>query len=363
MTALVSERADEDALRQCVERIVRDRCGGRPAIVGIHRQRFPRATSYPCDVVTVKLATGEELKIFLKNFGTSQLPKDGLPQRRERELCVYRDLLVDADLGTATYYGSVWDESHGRFWLLLELVPGMPLRVYDVDSWVAAAAWLGRMQRHFAQQTPRLQACDGLLRHDTRFFWSKAEGALQAVSRNSPPLAGRLAHIVNRYDQIVDVMADQPLTLVHGSYRPTNIMVTVNSAPPKVCPTDWELAALGAPLYDLAFLSDSCEPATRDRLWNAYEAEATGCGLALREREDMRYVVDCFRLHKVIKSLSESLDRGFPERTVAKLIEFGERLSNLVLASPTVRVSLSGASAKRDQTRRSGGTPGRQSLA
>src|SRR5918911_5089214 len=231
MTTLVTERADEDALRQCVEGIVRDRCGGRSAIVGIHRQRFAHATSYPCEVVSVKLATGEELKIFLKNFGTSQLPKDGLPQRRERELRVYRDLLTEADLGTATYYGSVWEESHGRFWLLLELVPGMPLRVYDVDSCVAAAGWLGRMQRYFAQQTAGLRACDGLLRHDARFFWSKAERALQAVSHISPPLAGRLAHIVNRYDKLVEVMANQPLTLVHGSYRPPNIMVTVGSTP------------------------------------------------------------------------------------------------------------------------------------
>ena len=150
----MTERGDADALRQCVERIVRDRPigSGRSAIAGIHRQRFECSSSYACDVVTVDLTTGDELKIFLKNFGVSQLPKDGLPQRRERELRVYRDLLTQADLGTATYYGSLWDESHGRFWLLLEFVHGMPLRFYDVDSWVAAAGWLGRMQRYFAQQ-------------------------------------------------------------------------------------------------------------------------------------------------------------------------------------------------------------------
>jgi hypothetical protein len=112
VTTLMTEPTDEDALRQCVESIVRDRRGGRLVIAGIHRQRFDLSTSYACDTVTIELATGDELKIFLKNFGVSQLPKDGLQQRRERELRVYRRFLADADLGTATYYGAVRDESH-----------------------------------------------------------------------------------------------------------------------------------------------------------------------------------------------------------------------------------------------------------
>src|SRR5919199_1044347 len=158
----MTERAEADALRQCVERIVRDRCGGRSAIVGIHRQRFERCSSYACDVVTVELATGDELQIFLKNFGVSYRPDAGLQQRRERELRVYQDFLTETDLGAATYYGSVWDESGGRCWLLLEFVDGMRLHGLGVDSWIAAAGWLGRMQRSFAQQTHRLDACESL---------------------------------------------------------------------------------------------------------------------------------------------------------------------------------------------------------
>src|SRR6266566_3098480 len=254
----MTERVDADALRQCVERIVRERPigSGRSAIVGIHRQRFESSSSYACDVLTVELAIGDELTIFLKNFGVSYRPKEGLQQRREREVRVYRDVLAEADLGTATYYGSVWDESHGRCWLLLEFVDGMRLHgLGGIDSWSAAAGWLGRMQRYFAQHPSRLHAGDGLLRHAAPFFRSTAERALRAVSHISPPAAERLTHILNRYDQLVDVMANQPLTLVHGSYRPMNIVVNVDSAPPRVCPTSWGLAALGAPLYDLAFLA------------------------------------------------------------------------------------------------------------
>jgi hypothetical protein len=157
---------------------------------------------------------------------------------------------------------------------------------------------------------------------------------LHAVSEISTSLADRLAHILNRYDKLVDVMTAQPLTLVHGSYRPQNILVNLDSASPRVCPTDWELAALGAPLYDLAFLSDGFAPPILDRLWNAYREGTGGCTISLPDREEMRYIVDCFRLHKIIKSLSESLESSIPESTVAKIVGLGERLSILILGQP-----------------------------
>src|SRR5438132_5944056 len=113
MATMTSERADAEALRQSVERIVADRCGRRAVIAGIDRRRHDYSASYASDIVTVQLATGEELKLFLKSFGFSLLPKDEPEQQRDRELQVYRDLLVEANLGTARYYGSVWEAGTG----------------------------------------------------------------------------------------------------------------------------------------------------------------------------------------------------------------------------------------------------------
>jgi len=104
----------------------------------------------------------------------------------------------------------------------------------------------------------------------------------------------------------------------------------VDPATGRVCPVDWELAAIGAPLYDLAFLSDGFRPPERDWLWDAY-LEATGNPYCpARGREEMRYVVDCFRLHKVLKSLSEARDKSFPEPTVAKLVDHAEELGRFL---------------------------------
>jgi phosphotransferase family enzyme len=324
-----SNREEEDALRRCLENSLSALACQSPPIVGIQRTRSDKATSYDLEVLTIQFTTGGEVKLFLKDFGFSRLPKNDLAQQRERELCVYRDLLAQAELDTARYYGAVWDDPRQRFWLLLEFVAGTELRFCEFDHWVRAAGWLGRMQGFFAQHTSHLKACDFLARHDVAFFWSKAEVALHAVSQFSITLADRLARILNRYDRLVAVMAGQAPTLVHGSYRPQNILVDPSAEPIRICPTDWELAALGAPLYDLAFLSDGFRPPRLEMLWDAYREQAKLYGVSVPDNEELRHVVDCFRLHKIIKSLSESVRKQFPERTVAKLVGMGEELSNI----------------------------------
>ncbi len=318
---------DEGALRECLVSGLSAVLHQPPAIVHIHQTRFDNSTSFLAEVLTLQLANGDELKIFLKDFGSSRLTKDDLPQRRERELLVYRDLLARTDLGTAKYYGAVWDATRQRFWLLLEFVDGIELRSCAFDPWVGVAGWLGDMQGHFADRTEELNACDFLVRHDACFFWSKAEQAQQAVAQVSVGLAQRLDRILSYYGRVVDVMVSQPRTLVHGSYRPENILVNLNVEPMRVCPIDWELAAWGAPLYDLAFLSDGFRPPRLDMLWDAYRQHAAQYHLVVPDRADMRRVVDCFRLHKIVKSLSECVSWNFPESTIAKLVQLGEDLN------------------------------------
>jgi hypothetical protein len=331
MTAGTQQPDEDGALRHCLEGIVVHRFGRRHVIAAIDRRRSAHSASYAAEVVTVRLASGEELKLFLKNFGRSQLPKDAPERRRERELRVYRDLLASDYLDTARYHGSVWDSSAGRFWLVLEFVDGLPVRDCELDSWVAAAGWLGRMQGYFARHPDRLVRGGFLPRHDTDFFRSKAELAVLAVSQTSAALADRLVTLVSRYDRLVAVMVNQPSTLVHGSYRPGNILVDCQAEPTRVCPVDWELAAIGAPLYDLAFITDGFGAPELDRLWGAYREQAGAWNFPVPDPGEMTDVVNCFRLHKVLKSLSESWEKRYPVGTVAKLVGMAEGLGRLLL--------------------------------
>ena len=328
--AVVRSDALDDNLRLCIERVVTERFGPYSAIIALDRRRWHEASSYPAEVLTARLASGEELALFFKDFGSSAFQKVEPRLQRDRELRVYRDVLADAGLGTPEYFGSTWDESRERYWLFLELVVGTPLAYCGFDHWIAAVGWLARLHGHCAAHPRTMVRRDFLLTHDANFFWTTARRAMRAVSSISLLLAERVDEILRRYASCVDVMASQRPTLVHGAFKPRHILVDAASARPRFCPVDWELAAAGSNVYDLAFLAHGLKGEPLERLLEAYRREAIARDLPLSGREEMRYLVDCFRLHRVLKALSGAEERALSEARVAKLVEIGEQLGQLV---------------------------------
>ena len=284
------------------------------------------STSFPSYVITVQIEPGKSLKLFLKDYGSSRLPKDDLPARRERERRTYLDLLRIADLGTATCYGTVWDEIAGLYWLLLEYVEGAELRSCGFEAWVSASAWLGKLHASFLKNAEKITGAAYLIPHDESFFEFKAKTALDSVRMYGEDLAERLLGILRDYDPIIAKMVDQPRILVHGSYRPQNILISNSNLPSRVCPIDWELAGLGSPYYDLAFLTDGYESPQLDILLNAYCKEVALSGLIIPDRQTMRETINCFRLHKMLKSLSDSAQMNFSVTSVEKILSLAERI-------------------------------------
>jgi hypothetical protein len=177
----------------------------------------------------------------------------------------------------------------------------------------------------------QLAACDFLVRHDAEFFTSRAEAALQAVGEFSEALEDRLRFLLGGYGSVVEAMVNQPRTLVHGSYRPNNILVPAESTTRPIVPVDWELAAMGAPLYDLAFLADGFRPPDLDTLLDAYRRRADLEGLFVPDPEELHHLLGCFQLHKVLKSLSDSVLLGFSQKTVEKLMDTAEQLGQRLM--------------------------------
>jgi len=331
MTRPALNQDRDDLLFEHVARIVADTFGRPSTIAAIYRKRSEYSSFYASEILSVQLDTGDELRMFLKNFGSYPDPKDAMEQRRNRELHVYRDILAQASLSTAKYYGSVWEEPQGPFWLLLELVRGIPVRHCGFDYWVQAAQWLGHMQGYFHRNSGLLQGRDFLIQHDGPFFRSAAERAFRAVSQRSPDLGRRLTAALSRYDQPVELMMSQPKTLVHGAYRPAEILADASERPARICPVDWEQSAIGSSLYDLAFLADGFKSPRLEQILDAYRTEAANCGLPVSDQESTKRIVNCYRLHKAVTWLSQSFDRKFPEKDVLKLVGMAEDLARLVL--------------------------------
>jgi aminoglycoside phosphotransferase (APT) family kinase protein len=262
--------------------------------------------------------------MFLKDFGSSRLFKEGAGDRRARELHVYRDLLPDAELDIPAYYGAVWGQEDECFWMVVEFVDGAPVADCEFDSWPAATAWLARMQGLYARDPDRFERSPLLIRHDADFFASRAERALSSARRVSARATRRLRRILSGYDDFVALMADQPSTFVHGSYRPENVLIDQPSRPSRICVVDWELAAIGAPLYDLARLCDGYRGARLDRLLDSYGREALAHGVPVPDRERTVEVLDCFSLYRVVKAISHALEKGRTQRQVSDWLGYGE---------------------------------------
>lgn len=315
----------EATLRQLLESEVLPKVRGTKAsIVDLRSAPSLSATSYAAQEVTVRLSDETILRMFLKDFGSSQLFKEDAGGRRARELHVYRDLLGDAELGVPAYYGALWGEEQGRFWMVVELVEGVPVAECEFGSWPAATAWLARMQGLYARDPDRFERSPLLIRHDADFFASRAERALSSAKRISGRAMRRLQRILAGYDDFVALMANQPSTFVHGSYRPENVLVDEPSRPSRVCVVDWELAAIGAPLYDLARLCDGFRGERLDRLLDSYCEEAHVRDVPVPDRGRMVEILDCFSLQRVVKAISHALEKGRTRRQVSAWLGYGE---------------------------------------
>src|SRR5919198_216609 len=340
---------DEEVLRQCLERGARELFGASSPIARIERVPFKPATSYDLYRVIVRLASGGEVQLFLKDYGFSLRPKDDAKQRREREVCVYRDLLADASLGTPRYYESVMDEAQGRLWLLLEYVDGTPVGYcHRGDGWAPAAEGLGRMHGYFAPQVGRLRGCSFLIQHNADFFLSTAERALTNVSQITPHLVGRLEKLTRGYGVVVSVMTSQGQTFVHGGCRSTNILIRVANDPARVCILDWEEAGLGAALFDVAYLLDGIKSPLLDRLLEAYRHGAADYGMALPPLQEMKYAVECFRLHMAFNLLGRAVLKGYKEPDILKVLDYGESIGRTVYGQPCNHLPPSPLSLKQD---------------
>jgi Phosphotransferase enzyme family len=315
--ARASTPAELDA---SVEATLRERLGADVAVTSITRRRSEHSSSYATEVITVRLVNRKPLRLFLKDFAVAAWQKDLMPERRAREVTVYRELLDGAGLGTPEYFGAVWDEERGRFWLLLEHVDGPQVKWCEFEEWLRAAAWLGVLHGRFARAERRLAGAAFLARHDVAFFQTTAELARRAVSLRAPALAARLDGALSGYGELVDEMAALPRTLVHGGYRPQNIIRGARDGRARICPADWEEAAYGPRFYDFAYLSDGFVRGRLSALWTAYREQATRAGVELPHDATARRLVCAFNLHKNLGTLAKAVDRDFPARAVEKLV-------------------------------------------
>jgi hypothetical protein len=288
--------------------------GRRCPIVKLGRRPSPYTSSFPVEEIDVGFADGSELQLVMKNLSLEAMAESARHVRPEflfeprREIQVYRWILPYAPPGTATWYGAITNAAIRRYWLFLERVDGLALQhVGAFATWERTARWIARFHRSFpATGIARLVQNSRLLVYDEAFYWLWLERARQFAVRR--PMVRRLVdRISRRYASVVRRLASLPRTLIHGEFYPCNIVIAGTGHRVRICPVDWEMAAFGPGLMDLASLTTGWSQREQRALIRAYQAafsnDATG---STRISSEFSRDLDCCRLHLAVKMLGWS---------------------------------------------------------
>jgi aminoglycoside phosphotransferase (APT) family kinase protein len=133
------------------------------------------------------------------------------------------------------------------------------------------------------------------------------------------------------YERVVERLLDLPVTIIHGEFYAPNILVHDSATELRVCPVDWEMAALGPGLIDLAALTaGTWSEQERATLALAYCAELAASGGALGPPEAMLAALDYCRLHLAVQWLGWSPSWSPPlkhaQNWLSEAVRLGEKL-------------------------------------
>jgi hypothetical protein len=279
-------------------------------------------------VVSVELASGERISIFVKHLGEEQ---QSHPDKRvrDREVRVYGELLDDHGLPVPRFLGSGWNDATGCRELFLEYVDDWNLKYQDLRHWYTAARRLAQLHLAFARRGGRLLERDFLLRLDRDYLLAWAGRAVAAVSTLSAELASRLQRTVDGLGAAVGLLAEQPPTLVHNDLAPKNVIADTAASPGRICIVDWEMAGAGCGLIDLAHLTYGLPPGEAARMFDLYAKELTDTGLMPVGEERERLLAAC-RLHETLYRLAHADLWRLPLERVGEWIADSEELNREV---------------------------------
>jgi Ser/Thr protein kinase RdoA (MazF antagonist) len=275
-----AETAPSDAaLREGLERALDG--VGLAAPRRIRRLHFEYATSFPLEQLELTLEDGKELHLLFKQLAwatlneQARLAKPRFLHDPKREPAVYASLLSPREIGPR-YYGAEIEPLAGRYWLFAERVDGRELyQVGELEQWQAVARWLAQTHAFLAGELEDYAARLRLIDYDEVYYrqWIARARQFAAAEEASQRLRA-IDWLAARYDAVVGALVELPRTVLHGEFYASNVLVAGDAASPRVCPVDWELAAAGPGLVDLAALvSGGWENEQREAIVAAYRAE------------------------------------------------------------------------------------------
>jgi len=196
----------------------------------------------------------------------------------EREVHFYKSLGAGVGIGTARCYWAAGDTEAGRYGLLLEDLGatgrlGDQLGGCSEDEALLAVRELAGMHAAW-WSSPKLESFDwmhlgvDLVRAAMTFAYPNAwPVAIDLFGKHmSPEVQTVVEGLAPRLMKLMDVIvADVPITVVHGDFRLDNMFFRQNGAAHRLAVVDWQSPNRGWGAYDLAYFMGGNMPSERRR--------------------------------------------------------------------------------------------------
>jgi hypothetical protein len=318
--ANVNERkAGTAQLHAALEPLLSRHFGAR-RILRLERRASEYSSSFALEELDVSLDDGTSLSLIFKDLGWQALTDSARGVKPDclynplREIETYQTVLARSRLGTATCYGAVVDPPAGQYWLFLERVPGLRLcHVGEFATWQQVASHLAVLHDWCGREAGRMGPAQRahFLRYDRDFYWAWLRRAEEFVGRvrSSVPGGGRgdFERLAGRYGRVVERLAALPATFIHGEFYPSNVLIDETGGGVRVCPVDWEMAALGPAPMDLAALtSGNWTDGQKTALALAYHKTLSPGGRSRAPLDDLLVALEYCRLHLAVQLLGWS---------------------------------------------------------
>lgn len=244
-----------------------------------------------------------------------------------REIEVYQTLLApDAD--APRFIAAEIDESSGRYLLFIEHVDGLPLwQAGKLDMWLVAARWLASF--HQSAQKTGGPAGNSLLKYNRLFYAVWPKRAAEFIRRNSLANATTksfIEQLSSQYQRVIDRLSAAPTQLIHGEFVPSNILVQQSGQGPRIRVVDWEMAALGPTMMDLADLTGG-DWSESDKA-TIVDAYFDGLQLSVdTDQPQCRELLNWCRLHKAVQWLGWAENWTPPKEHTHNWLTEAERLA------------------------------------
>ncbi len=293
-------------------------------------------TSYYLVELELELEHGSVLRLLLKDLGIKNLHETARRVKPRflydplREIRTYQEILAGDRLGTAHFYGALVRPDEELYWLFLEKISGLRLsQVQDYSPWLHAARWLAQLHLRFSGQSESLKRSAPLLHYDAAYYrlWLDRVENYQSVG------LGRAvwASVVDAHGRALERLIRLPSTLIHGEFYASNILVEETRMGCRIRPVDWEMAAIGPGLVDLAALSSGAwTERERTEMAAAYHDALLTGGWPGFPFEDLLLALDDCRLHLAIRWLGWAPDWSPPQENahdwLGEVIALGDKM-------------------------------------